>query len=353
MSQLFTNISQLQDHVGGAINASINIKSIAPSIDKAANDFIIPLVGQAQYTELLNNLTSTTDRIVNLLAAVRRPLAYLAVWQHSYQSEIQFGESGLYRVETESHKSAYKYQINDFRLSMRDSGYDALERLIIFLDANKTDYPLWTADPIAQAKHRNLFLNYAAEVNALYSKRINRYIYETMRPVIEELEVFTLEPLLGQAFFLEMKTKIKANTLSAKEKELLLFLQKALAHFAVLESLKRNIVSFVGDSIVEYEFSEPQSSRTAKTALPDTIGVLARHNDEFGNRNMSKAKWFLETYATDFPTWKTWQDALAASAIVTDPAETEPIDRCCPHCYGHGSGCGCRKKSTVKKIMRL
>lgn len=348
MNILFSEITELQPYVGGAINVSIDMRSITPTIERATYDYILPIIGQTQYDELLGNLSSTDARIVNLLEAVRRPLALLTVYEHSFVGDISFGESGLYRTETDDRKGAYKYQVNTFRAKHLNQGYNSIERLILFLDANLADYPLFTA-ATEYARHRSLVINYASEFAVHYDMKINRYIYQIMRPVIEEMEIFVLEPLLGQDFYTEIKTKIKANTLDAQEKQLLFYLQKSVAHYTVLESLKRNIVQFQGDRIAQVEELEPQSSRKTSNAGMNSIGVLAGHNEEFAARHLSKAKWYLTENIDNFPTYKAWKEALAA-AVEEAAATVEDNSRysACGRCYGN---CNCT--TTTKKTKKI
>ena len=350
MTILIENIAQLQSYVGGAINQSVDMRSISPSIERVTYDYILPIIGQTQYNELVTNIASPDARIVDLLAAIRRPLSLLSVWKHSFVGDIQFGETGLYRVESDERKGAYKYQINDFRAEHRNQGYNSIERLIFFLDKNSGDYPLWTAST-EHKRHLALIINYASEFGVHYNMKINRYIYEIMRPVIEEMEIFVLEPLLGQDFYAELKTKIKAKNLSVAETELQKYLQKAVAHYTVLESLKRNIVQFQGDRIVQVDDLEPQSSRKKGTPTLTRVGVLANHNEEFAARHLSKAKWYLNNNLTDFPTYKAWQDALTAAA------ETAASEAAANSIYSCGCLGSCRCNPTTitksKKIFRF
>ena len=84
----------------------------------------------------------------------------------------------------------------------------------------------------------------------------------------------------------------------------------------------------------------------------NNVGVLANHNEEFAARHLSKAKWFLTQNIDDFPTYKTWQKALAA-AVEEEETNLLTNENSRYKCSCRGL-CNCNLSATTKKkVIRL
>lgn len=310
---IFTDIADFKKFIGGAANQSLDIKSIEPMIQTAAENHLELWLG-AQLPAAITAAEGTPNaETTKLLDAIKRPLAMLTMYEYLAINSIQVSDSGNLRVETDKRKSAYKYQENAYRNSMLNNGYEALEKMLKFLEANEADYPIWTADEAYQL-NKSLFLNYATEFRANYSSYVSRYTFDLLRPLIEDIECFAILPLFGQAFFDEIKEGIFLKSLNANEKKLLKLVQKAVANFAIEEGMTRNWVRLEGRNVVQTEILGDQGNEKAIAAKNVPLGHTIRKADEWANRHMSKLKNYLTNNPGLFPLYDTYVEEQAAAA---------------------------------------
>ncbi|MGL6148976.1 MAG: DUF6712 family protein, partial [Plesiomonas sp.] len=103
---IFIDIDDFKKYVGGGANKSLEIESIAPTIQDAFEQYLRPWLGDTLADEILHNATATA--LETLMPHVKRPLAKLTMHKYSRIGAIQFSEGGMYRVETDNMRSAYK-----------------------------------------------------------------------------------------------------------------------------------------------------------------------------------------------------------------------------------------------------
>ena len=125
------------------------------------------------------------------------------------------------------------------------------------LEDNEAKYPLWQADP-AYARNKAHFINTATDFRMLYGKQLSRYIFEIIRPILEEVETFAILPTIGQEQYDDLKQGIALKALTADEFALVQIIQRAVVHFTMQEALERHWVQFNGNRIVQIETLEPQ-----------------------------------------------------------------------------------------------
>lgn len=306
MFYLFSDLFDFKTYIGGGANVSLKMNSLAPTIRSTAEKHLQGWLGEL-LTEAMDNAAAPDAALTTLLPYLKRPLALLTMYEYSAIGAIQFTESGIQRIENDRYKTAYKYQENEYKKHMLETGYEAIEQLLRFLDENAADYPTWQNDPVFE-KNKALFLNYAAEMRASYSSYISRYTFDLLRPLIEDIECFALVPLFGQPFFDELKTAIRQGNLSADQKKVVQLSQKAIASFAIEEGMSRHWVRLEGRNVVQTELLGDQSAEKSAAAGNQPLGYSVRKNDEWANRHINKLKTYLADNLDLFPTYKTYYD---------------------------------------------
>lgn len=344
---IFTDISDFKLHVGGGVNMSLEMDSLKPHIEMAADKHLVPWLGDAQWDKILTDIDALNTEEEALLPYLQRTLALLTMYEYSNIGSIQMGEAGLMRAETDEMKGAYKYQENNYKDYMLATGYASLERLLKFLEANAGDYPLWTTSA-ENKRNRAYFINYAQEMQLIYSINVNRYVFDVMRPAMSDVETFAIIPLIGETFYDELKTAIDNKTVDADQLAAIALIQKAVAHFTVEEGIRRSIVQHKGDRIIIAERLEPQSSSIEGAPAAQMLRQAIRQAEEFGNRHISVLKKFLNDNLETYTAYSAYLDELAAAAA----AEEETTDERCE--CGCCDACSWRtRKSTISAIIKL
>lgn len=318
-AMLFTNITELKTVLGGAINTSVELDSLSPAFHAAIYNHLVEWISEEFWDEFKTayDADSLSAEQTALLPYLQRPLAKLAMYEYQQIGTVQFTESGLNRIETETHKSAYRYQETAYSNFMLLNGYEDLERLLVYLEAQKADFPTWAASD-AYTRHRSLFITYAGEFRRAYGKQVSRYVFEIMRPVMSDIETFAILPLLGEDQFNDLKAKILAGTTSAEEDELHRRIIRAVANYAMEESLKRELVRHDGNKIVQLE--DMESNTTKRVPDSSHLDVTIRHSNEFANRHLTYVKEYLDANLDIFTLYSDYIDALAEAEAAEDAA---------------------------------
>jgi hypothetical protein len=269
MAELFSSISDVKAHVGGAISQTLELTSIEPVVYDTARRHLVPYMGQAFYDTMVTAHAANTMTAAQtaLLPFVRRPLALLTMYEYAKVGGIEFGEGGIHRNESDTKKAAYRYQEKQYSEYTLEKGYDAIETLLQFLTDNATTYATWSASPEADA-HRAPLLNYAAQFRRAANVGCDRYTFDCLRPIIANVEAFGVRALLPTAFWDHFAAAHKAGTLTAPEKELHARIQVAIAHRALQEAITQHWVQAKsGRIVVRDEFGEQNQFNLTSPSL--------------------------------------------------------------------------------------
>jgi len=330
---IYTDFAEFKSFIGGGVNYSVELDSLLPTIQEAAEQYIAPWLTEAVWDELVADFEADNLSIQqeDLLPYVRRPLAYLAMYEYSKIAGIQMSEAGMMRVESDTHKTAFKYQEAAYREAMRETGFNALAKMLEFLDTNAEFHTTWRDDG-GRLRYRTTLLHRHTDMSDILGRTISRYTFQQIRPILLDVETFAFQPLLGEDQLEELRDHFRTNTLSAAETSLLTLMRKASANFAFAEAIKRMYVQVKGEAIVHVEAAADQSLRTETTAALSPAGLLIDVSSEWANRHFSYLQNYLQANAADFPLYEAYQAeqteaAEAAATELTDErAATTPLD---------------------------
>lgn len=299
MAELFSGLPDFKQYVGGSINTSLQIESLEPIIWQTARRWVVPCLGQSFYDSLVAASAPNAAQAA-LLPYVKRALAWLTLWEYTSVGNVEFGESGMHRIESETRKAAYRYQEKAYQEKCRDNGFNALESMLLWLDDHASDHPTWVSTDEAQA-HLSLLLNYAKDFRVLNQAECTRYTYETMRPIIREVEYWAAEQLLPAAFWSGFITRHINDTLTAKEKVLRTMMRTAICHLSIEQAMQRHWVKVEGGRVfVVEEFGE--QSATNRTMPINSGANLSTASRVWGDANTNRWKAYITANVADFAT---------------------------------------------------
>lgn len=350
MGYSFSDISAIKTYVGAAANQSLSIEDLDPVIENTLYDAIIPYLGLATWTALLANQTADTPdaALTALMPKVQKPLAMITMANYMSVGTISVGDAGAHRNESEAEgrKTAYKYQINRYVDYHLHNGWDALERMLLFLEDNIADYSTWNGSDEA-AYHRELFLNYAADFKRYFQKSTSRYTFETLRPIIAEAEQFAILPLLGQQQFDDLK-----GSPTSEQQKVLPYIKKALVHLTVAVAIKRTWIRIEGQKVIQTETLEPQGYEKQAVPSMQSMSLFLEQEKEFASRWLDAIKDYLTTNIDTFPLYKAHIDAIAAAEEEEETEENN--NERCGSCGENTCCCnGYTRKSDRKGVINL
>lgn len=326
-AELFPTFADFKQYVGGRINQSIQLESLEPTIYETARRHITPWLTDALYNTLVGG-SGLTGAEEALLPYVRRPLALLTMYEYSKVAAIEVGESGMHRIESETRKSAYRYQERQYKEDALEKGYNALETMLKYLDANKANFATWAASDEGLV-HRTPLLNYASDFRLLALPECDRYTFECIRPIISEVETFAIKKLLPATFWAGFITRHLAGTLTAAEKVLRQYMRQSIAHRSIQEAINLRWIRIDGGRIGVHEDFGDQ--RNTNITMPSTTGanLYVHHvtwSDRFNATWIEYIKANSASFSTVFDTDSGGSNADADAWHINTETEQEEAD---------------------------
>lgn len=322
-------IEQFCQHVRVNVSGT-DLENLLPDLRLVETQRLRPLLGPALYNDLqaLSDAAiaellapGSTDVRSELLRLVQLAAANLALVEYLPLLQVLISDSG---VNLAGGKTAFQWQINDLKNSFRRKGYNALEEVLEHLDAH-LDAPAleaWATSAAAVATHQ-FFLATARQFSVHYAINDSRLTYLALLPTLRKVERFDLAPLLGGAFYAELKEQLKDRDLSADNAQLLdLFLQPALAHLVVAKALNGDVGLTLNGDAVELSMYRPDdaNAKEADASFGQLLTLKAAAALEDGRAFLTQARQFLNAQAspTRFATY-------FASSAYTAPTAPRPV----------------------------
>lgn len=301
MAELFTSFADFKTYVGGRVNTSLKLESLEATIYETARRHITPWVGQTFYEYLVAG-SGLSAQETALLPFVKRPLAILTMYEWSKVGAIEVGESGMHRIESDSRKSAYRYQEREYKEDALEKGYNALETLLKYLDTNKATFTTWATSDEGLA-HRTPILNYASDFRLLTLPDCDRYTFECIRPIISEVEMFGVMKQLPATFWSGFITRYLAGTLTTAEKQLRTYIRQSIAHRSIEEAVKQRWIRIDKGRIAIHEDFGDQRNTNLTMPTGTGSGLYLSHvvwSDRFTALWMDYIKSNSDGFATIF-----------------------------------------------------
>lgn len=248
---LFTTIDQIQDYL--TVDISSNSKTILPYM-KQAEKYTTEIIGKALHADLLEVVHGTNDeeKLKDLLEVVRLPLANFGYFLAIDKLNVNVGEKGFTVSNNQNLAPASQWRVDNFRESVKQSGYDGIEDLIEFLEDNAKHYPKWTQSK-AYSFNKQFFVNNANEFDQAIKTEISRVKFLELKPYIHQVERAEIIKSISTGLFRQLKEQIKANNLTTDNKYLLEeYIRPAICYMAA---------SRMKEGFKDIQFLEGEASR--------------------------------------------------------------------------------------------
>lgn len=284
-------------------NATFDMDDIRPFIlNMAVPEVLLPVLGEEAYTEMQtayqnNSLTAEQEKLL--------PLAQYAIVNYAYakyipSAQVSISANGIHIEVSENKKTAFAWQIEQLQNSFLEAADNGIEQLYLFLEKNIADYATWAASDRVSILRAN-FINTATDFNAHYNIGNSRRTFLALLPLMRIAEETDVLTLLGAEFYDEIKVHIAQNTVPDKSKLLINYLQKAIAHLAMVQAIAALDVYITanGTRIGSLKIS----SEKTQTDL-QRLSSHETHCRNTANTYLAKAKKFIYDNIADFPTFE-------------------------------------------------
>jgi hypothetical protein len=234
---------------------SFSLASIQPDMRLVEQDRIKPLVGAAFYYQLAGKVKTNADLTEpeqDVLELLRQAVATLAMVSYLPMGQLQISDLGVtVNTNGDKQKQPYQWQINQLRSNLQAKGYNALEKALNLLDEHSEapEFEAWTTSAAATAAHK-FFLNTAVAFSEHYNIGGSRLTYLALMPTLRKMERFSIEPVLGEAYYLELKAQVVSRDVSADNLHVLeQYVRPALAHLTVAKAVPEIGLTLNGDAL--------------------------------------------------------------------------------------------------------
>lgn len=320
MSTLITTIQEFA--AGVPVNVQSDITLLLPPVATAERKHLLPLLGRAQYRELLdayqaNNLSTEQAELLQLVQVAVANLAYAS---YVTVAQLQLSNSGITVPSDPNNRTAFQWQINDLREQLTETGYSALDEVLDYLDEHKTDFPTW-AQSAAYTYNKALLLNNAADFSRYYNINGSRRTFLALVAIIGREEIFSLEPVLSAPFCVALRAEIQTGTVSAATEAVLRLLHPALANLTMSQAIGELSFSLNGGALeLQVYRADNSNSKESDPGLTDLLSLKRSQALENGREYLRKLVTFLNAKATAtvYPDYFT-SDRYVAPAPAPDP----------------------------------
>jgi len=293
------------------VSVSSDFESILPYIESAESEFIQPMLGIALYANLLayyanNDVTgewigSNKAKWGELLKKVQRSIINLAYWMGFDMLNASFDASGFHREESESRKSLFKSQEEALRSGFRNNGFNALDKVLAYLDENLTVFPDFKTSQ-SYTVRKSSFVPDTISFNKIYFIDNSRLIFLKFQRFIDQAEDFEIQSLLGTSLYTRIKAEMIKDTPNADIVALNAYIQKVVVYLAVSNGLTELGVNITDRSI----FLESQAATTDNTQVrqpvPDPVLMqMIKAAKVAAEKYTSLLKSFLAAYPLKYP----------------------------------------------------
>ena len=258
---LLSTTSEIREHA--SINKNYHFDSLKRFVKIATAEYIIPLIGEEQYEDILAKYEAetTSGKDLKLLELLQGALANYTLFEAAPHINVHVSEMGIqqsYVDDADTSRPATNQAVNKIELSYQKQGYRYADLALKYLEKNADDFPIWVASE-AFTQTRDLFIRNKTEFSRFNTSLSSLKTYQAFRPYLKNTENFKIRPVLGATEFDSLKQalqdEIKLDSpLSAMQRQLLEKIQPALAYWGIAEGLNFIQVEIIGDGLYIREF---------------------------------------------------------------------------------------------------
>jgi hypothetical protein len=342
---IFSTIQEFRELIN--ISAGMDFDSLTPDIRRAERKYLIPYIGQAQYTELVTKYETgdEAEEWERLLAHAREVVACFTMHLYLPMAQVNISDVGVNLNHTDSQVTAFQWQIDQldegYFLKLGHAGIDSL---LTMMDENKEDYPKW-AQSVHYLTNKDAIINTYSEFNKHYYIQNSPTTYFALKNIMSKAETFEVVPVLGQAFYDRIIAEIKAVDISTEVKDLMRWLKPMTAHYTISRALRE--MSFAIDAkgafVYNYKTQGVDKNNRERLQLNNQQLDRAKMCADDGCKYAALLTKYLKANATAELYTEYYEEFLlpAAAAAEQEESQNNPIT-----IYGDGRIC---EESATKK----
>lgn len=294
---LFSTINEIKTILPIGVGNDFN--RLKPHIENAENSYIKPLLGFDMYEALIQLYSTdesqepTDDEILRreLLAKVQFATIHLA-FHHGFDFlNISVTDAGFQRIETERTKGLYKYQEDSIKAFFAESGFNALDDVLTFLELNIASFEEF----MTSENFNKLITSFLPNVKTIeeipFNIRRSNLIFLALKPSVAYIEDITIRPVLGEEIYSTVKTEMANEIVDAKVLALLPYIRKPLIYLASAMLMEETGATLYDKGLYFEKNEDQQRAKTVKApSTEETIARMVNRSRLIGNNYLELLK---------------------------------------------------------------
>lgn len=283
-----------------AVNISFDIDTILPYITRAEREYLIPVVGKDFYSEIdayVNGSESGSGNGADweeLLTYVFPVLTNLAFWLYVPIGNVRVSENGFTVISTDKVAPASQFRIQQLEDSLRETGFNAIDHLLEYLEAHKDDYDTW-ANSDQYTVFKNRLIKTAKEFSGFYHINNSRRLWLKLQGLIDEAESGTMTEILGK----DLLEKLLEDGLDETYKEVKKLACRCLAYLVMADAipLLGVVIDEQGVSMNDFGNSNATNYQGKVPASDNRLTATLEHAKSKAQQHLKKLQQYLEKNA--------------------------------------------------------
>ncbi|MEG1860996.1 MAG: DUF6712 family protein [Bacteroidaceae bacterium] len=220
------------------VSSALSFENLESALRDAFDLFVIPILGEPTARRIVQiyQAAERSEAEALVLDTCQRAVANLAFWYDFDELSVRITDQGVQRQESDTFKSAYKYQEDNLRRGFKNKGFNALDRLIDLLDRHLAEFPEFAKAP-AHDHRAEALVRSTAEVDRIYFINRSHLVFLRLQPIFRTVEQTTLRPLLGTKLYEALTVALASGKESIGTPGSTEDLRRRCADFVVLRSV--------------------------------------------------------------------------------------------------------------------
>lgn len=305
---LLSNINDVRVYL--PVSTGLSWEALSPFIETSEREYLKPLIGEELYDRLSNYLSGDissgsgedADMLEEAIYFCKKATANLSVWEGYHIFSANISDKGSRRLETEEHKSLYKYQEDELKERLENTGHNSLDSLLTFLETNIEYFP--------EFEETNTYNNLKASIikdtdtfDTIYDIGKSRLVFLRLNRFITQAIDLDIKKVLGNSLYTELITEIQKESPAEKITNLLSYVQKPLVFFTISRGLDEVGYDITKKGITYLKSATNSPSMRREQADRDTVFNMARKAQSTGEHYLEAMKQFLIANATTYTTY--------------------------------------------------
>jgi hypothetical protein len=151
--------------------------------------------------------------------------------------EIKISKTGIHQVVGEELQPIFSTQRERLETTLLKLGYNQLESILLWLEANQSDFTVWTTSD-AYTNFKGNFIESATTFTQYWSKlNSSRQTYVALKSIMREVDQQNIRDILGDVLWSNVKTALANGTADTTYSDILSYARPLMAYLTAAKAM--------------------------------------------------------------------------------------------------------------------